>query len=375
MGDAMAITWRNMEDATVDMGPSFAITPAQKGTWVEIGVSDLVKTLSPNDAHLVLKLDCLASGSSQSHVLFGTSDTDKAPQLVKSDGTTANVLASQDAFVRGGKYKEVRYGVSNFMGIKKENNEASVRKGLVRFDLSGYDLSSFTRAVLRLHVKDIGRDTFRAITVSKLNNPDLDLHTVSWNTLDASQVTVGEAVTIHKNLKGRWIDFVVTDLLQSSTPIQTAIFLLENKGAARGHGWMQFDTLESDVNLAPQLILDALDSVADSTPSPTVSPTQTLNPTAAFDEFVIAPTQDAYLRGGIYQYSNFGTDPALVVKKDGNNNDNRDYDPKSILVFDTSRFNFQSSSTTLILLLENRSNNNPVTFGSRESDHPPHVIT
>merc|ERR1712151_112875 len=345
------------------------------------------------------------------------------------DGTTANVLASQDAFVRGGKYKEVRYGVSNFMGIKKENNEANVRKGLVRFDLSGYDLSSSTGAVLRLHVKDIGRDTFRAITVSKLNNPDLDLHTVSWNTLDASQVTVGEAVTIHKNLKGRWIDFVVTDLLQSSTPIQTAIFLLENKGAARGHGWMQFDTLESDVNLAPQLILDALDSVADSTPSPTVS-----------------PTQDAYLRGGIYQYSNFGTDPALVVKKDGNNNDNRDYDPKSILVFDTSRFNFQSSSTplklwvqaingnspitvsrlvdsdweedtvtwsnfdvvkmlsapvvtitssdketyvevpidsllattpstTLILLLENRSNNNPVTFGSRESDHPPHVIT
>merc|ERR1712151_804175 len=291
------------------------------------------------------------------------------------DGTTANVLASQDAFVRGGKYKEVRYGVSNFMGIKKENNEANVRKGLVRFDLSGYDLSSSTRAVLRLHVKDIGRDTFRAITVSKLNNPDLDLHTVSWNTLDASQVTVGEAVTIHKNLKGRWIDFVVTDLLQSSTPIQTAIFLLENKGASRGHGWMQFDTLESDVNLAPQLILDALDSVADSTPSPTVSPTQTLNPTAAFDEFVIALTQDAYLRGGIYQYSNFGTDSALVVKKDGNNNDNRDYDRKYILVFDTSRFNFQSPSTTLILLLENRSNNNPVTFGSRESDHPPHVIT
>lgn len=262
--DAMAITWRNMEDATVDMGPSFAITPAQKGTWVEIGVSDLVKTLSPNDAHLVLKLDCLASGSSQSHVLFGTSDTDKAPQLVKSDGTTANVLASQDAFVRGGTYEDEQYGLSEEMMVKKDNNAKYNRKGLVRFDLSGYDLSSSTTAVLRLHITDIGRESFRAITVSKLNNPDLDLHTVSWNTLDTSQAIVGNTVTIHKNLKGHWIDIVVTDLLQSSTPIQTATFLLDNRGSARAHGWIKFDTLESDANLAPQLILDALDSVADS---------------------------------------------------------------------------------------------------------------
>lgn len=246
------------------MGPSFAITPAQKGTWVEIGVSDLVKTLSPNDAHLVLKLDCLASGSSQSHVLFGTSDTDKAPQLVKSDGTTANVLASQDAFVRGGTYEDEQYGLSEEMMVKKDNNAKYNRKGLVRFDLSGYDLSSSTTAVLRLHITDIGRESFRAITVSKLNNPDLDLHTVSWNTLDTSQAIVGNTVTIHKNLKGHWIDIVVTDLLQSSTPIQTATFLLDNRGSARAHGWIKFDTLESDANLAPQLILDALDSVADS---------------------------------------------------------------------------------------------------------------
>jgi len=86
--DAMAITYRAIDDATVvAMGPSFVITPEQKGTWVEIDVTELVKTPSTDDSHLVFRLDCLISGAANSHVMFGTSERETAPQLVRSDGT------------------------------------------------------------------------------------------------------------------------------------------------------------------------------------------------------------------------------------------------------------------------------------------------
>lgn len=444
--DAMAITHRAMNDATVvDRGPSFAIIPAQKGTWIEVGVTDLVKSL--NDTHIVFRLDLLDRGGTQSYMMFGTSDLDKTPQLIMADGTTANVLAHQDGYVRDGTYNQVRYGLDDSIEVKNDSNAKYDRKGLVRFDLSGYELSASTTAVLRLHVKSIGSETFRAITVSKLNDPDLDLHAVSWSTLDTSQVTVGEEVSIHTSMAGHWIDFLVTDLLQSATPIEAVVFLLENKGAAKSQGWVHFDTLEGNVNLAPQLILDALDSVAVTTSFPSASPSETPYPTATINEFVIPAIQDAFLRGGIYQYSNFGSDPVLLLRKDGRNDDSRDYDRKSILEFDTSRINFQTSSSTLklwvedisggdcpvtisrlvwsewdeklvtwssfdvvkmntapvftvktsdkesyveipidsllaetpstslVLLLENRSNGSFLTFASRESDHPPHVVS
>jgi len=258
--DAMAITYRTMDDATVvAMGPSFVVTSEKKYTWLEIGVTDLVKTPSPDDSHLVFGLECLSSGVDEGFIMFGISEQGFVPQLVRADGTTAKVLAHQDIFVRYNTYKEMQFGLNKIIMIKNDNNAKYDRKGLVQLDLSGYDLSSSTSAVVRLHVKAIGTNTFCTITVSKLNDPDLDLHLVSWSTLDISRATVGKDVSIHKDMVGRWIDFVVTDLVQSSAPI---VFLLEKKGPPQDKGYVKFETLQSDVELAPQLILDTLDSIS-----------------------------------------------------------------------------------------------------------------
>ena len=64
--------------------------------------------------------------------------------------------------------------------------------------------------------------------VSRLDDKDWDQVLVSWSSLDTTQVTKGQNRLITSNDVKSWVEFFVSDLLQSS--LSNITFLLEYMG-------------------------------------------------------------------------------------------------------------------------------------------------
>ncbi|MGD8171360.1 polysaccharide lyase family 8 super-sandwich domain-containing protein [Vibrio sp. TRT 21S02] len=152
-----------------------------------------------------------------------------------------------DAFVRDGKYAGQSYGNNSYLVVKKDGVGYS-RKTVLQFDLAGLDVTSTSKATLRLHVRNVNTDPSRDITVSRLSNTDWQESNISWNTLPAVNKT-GAIVAVTPNQIGSWLEVDVSDLITTGS----LGLVLENKGSASSKSDVSFSSRES--GNGPQLII------------------------------------------------------------------------------------------------------------------------
>ncbi|WP_238322134.1 DUF7594 domain-containing protein [Vibrio mexicanus] len=156
-------------------------------------------------------------------------------------------MVGADAFVRDGSYANQSFGKNSFLVVKKDGTGYN-RKVVLSFELSGQTLTATTKAVLRLHVKNVNTAVQRQVQFSRLAQANWTESNISWNSLPVVQ-TVGSQLTITPQDKGSWIEVDVTDLVTEGVNS----FLIENPGVADGKGDVSFSSRES--GLAPELVI------------------------------------------------------------------------------------------------------------------------
>ncbi len=159
----------------------------------------------------------------------------------------ATIMVGADAFVRDGSYANQSFGQNSFLVVKKDGAGYN-RKVVLSFDLSGQALTATTKAVLKLHVKNVNTSAQRQVQFSRLASANWTESNISWNSLPAVQM-VGSKMTITPQDKGSWIEVDVTDLVTEGVNS----FLIENPGVADGKGDVSFSSRES--GLAPELVI------------------------------------------------------------------------------------------------------------------------
>ena len=180
------------------------------------------------------------------------------------------INATEDAYVINSDYSEVQFGLDDYLFAHKTLDY--VAKTLVKFNLSGVNITPSSTAVLQLYV-NIARDDVHNVTVSRLDDEDWEEATVSWSSLNTTQVTKGQDLLITgKNVKS-WVEFGVSDLLESSQ--STITFLLEYTGPPGNEHFIYFGSTEGDQH--PKLLL-WLTTVPSMLPSTTMKPSTTASP-------------------------------------------------------------------------------------------------
>lgn len=354
--DTDAITWNTLDQTTAKVGNRLSVDYVDEGSWVEVTVTDLVRAVPGNDK-LVLFLENLSGSRSKGLVGFGTKESGYAPRLVKYDSAAASstaIVSTEDAYVRGGTYDEVRHGILPILRVKESSGSSYDRKSLIEFDLRNVNVLGDTTGILQLFVRNMGVVDVFHVAVSRLDDKDLDFDegTVTWENLDPVKAKNGNRVRITPNEVGSWVEVSVSTLLRSldggAGTTNKVVLFLESRDGSGGEHYVDFESSEG--TYAPRLLLDGFEYLPtdDPSPSPSAAPSVTAVPTndedVRFD--VVA---DGYVRNGIYTDSNFGSDDGLMVKNDSSS----DKDRKAIIEFHLGRHRFgEMDSGTLRLFVQ-----------------------
>jgi len=259
--DESTLSWISFDTSQVTkIGNAVPLNPTDAGSWVELSITDLVLDAVESDSDtLTLLLENRESPAGNIGVIFGTREGDKAAELttVPLNAVDAKISTDDDSYIRNGSHAGTNFGVESQIIVKQDRSDSYDRKGLVEFDLRPFDISSTTSGLLRLYVKDIGSDSSRVLTVSRLNQSasDTDEASITWSTFDGQVVKYGNRFSVLQEHKESWVEVSVTNLLHTSvTDENTLVVFIENRGRSSSQGHVTFGSHEG--GFAAELILD-----------------------------------------------------------------------------------------------------------------------
>ncbi|WP_127585522.1 CBM96 family carbohydrate-binding protein [Paenibacillus koleovorans] len=222
-----------------------------------------------------------------------------------SDGNVLPPVA--DSYIKGGTDAGVNYGSSDLLKVKGTTNSNLVRKGLLKFDLSG--MATAAEAVLRLKGSSGGSPG--TLKVYEASPDSWTESTVTWNNAPAIVGSMLDSITVGTTEQVYELD--VTEAIRQAlgSGRGSITFLLE--GVASEDLLMEFRSLESSSG-QPALYVRGIEQNAQLTR--------------------VAPAADATVRGGTSGNDNYGTSGLLKLYESTNANVKR----KAYLKFDLSQF-------------------------------------
>lgn len=229
-------------------GPRAKITLATPGvgTYVQVTLSEAMN-MGSRTTVVATSSDIQALGKS---VLV---DFD-APAVI----APINVNVAADGFVRDGSYQNSAFGANSYLMVKKDGVGYS-RKVALTFDFS-QQLPSLTntpnssKAVLKLHVENVGTDATRTITIAPLARSDWQESSLTWASFPALASVTSVASVITPSDKGTWLEVDVSALLTPEVRQAGCLsVVVENRGAASAQSDVSFSSRES--GLGAQLVI------------------------------------------------------------------------------------------------------------------------
>lgn len=238
--------------------------------------------------------------------------------LVDTSTNKLRIVATEDAFVRGGTYAGDNYGQSSTLTVKVNSNADYIRESFLKFDLSAIN-QVVGKATLRLRVTN--DDAGPTHVVRFVSDDSWSESTITWNNKPSTGASLGSAVSPPI---GEWFEIDITSQVQTELAGDDLISL--NIHEITNNQFVQYGSTEH----------------ADSTYWPEIEIIY-----ANISE--LTTTDDAFVRGGTYAGDNYGTNSSLVVK--GHNTDS--YRRESYLKFDLSGITETVTNATLRLKVNN----------------------
>lgn len=248
----------------------------------------------------------------------GGSDTATVAVTVTENANAALLYAAADAYVRGGTYASTNYGSDTTLVVKDDSNVDYDRQSFIKFDLMG--LGDIEQATLKLHINSV-QTSPAPVKLYAVTNDTWGESTITWSNKPAAGTLIQ---TLSLTGSGD-ITVDVTSFIQSQQADGAASFCLLQDGTAANN--VSFSSRQGAYSPALDIALAG----------PTVTD--------------LSATNDAYVRGGTYASTNYGSDTTLVVKDDSS----ADYDRQAYLKFDLTGL---TSITSAILILT------PVSLGT-----------
>ncbi len=236
---------------------------------------------------------------------------------------TVNV--SDDTYVRGGSSADSNYGTAPLLIIKDTNNPFYNREVYLKFNLSGQ--TNIQKVTLQIYAANTQDGTVASILCKLISDDSWDEAQITWNTKPPHGATIG-AVSIPGTYDYYEIDITSTAIAEiNNNGIISLVLLKELENSS------QLISVNSKENTANPPKIKIEYATVDPTPTPTPS-----------EEIILNPTHDAYIRSGIYNNINYGSELSLKVKNTANVNYNR----LSYLQFDLNNENNFESATLRI---------------------------
>jgi len=219
-----------------------------------------------------------------------------------SQGVTEldTIFASEDAYVRGGTYSNSNYGTDTTLLVKTSSNVSYTRKSILKFDLSTLQNSVETA---RLYFYGSAQSAMD-VSLHKIADNSWLEDSVSYSTLPTFLSDIG---TIKINTTDSWYSLDVTQYVTNQLLSDSLV----------SFGIVELNTLDklatirsSEASLKPFLEI-------------TVGAHKN-----------IGVLEDAFVRGGLYSNTNYGSDSSLIVKSSTYS----DFTRKSVLKFDLSNY-------------------------------------
>ncbi|MGC1204985.1 MAG: DNRLRE domain-containing protein [Flavobacteriaceae bacterium] len=232
--------------------------------------------------------------------IYARKESNKSSRRKFTLATTGGGNPSQDAdaYVRGGTYANTNYGTSTALEVKEANNADFDRMSFLKFNLNSVSNSNIRSAKIRLKVR---------------------------------RTEAGAQHTMRFVENDSWTE---TGITRNNMPVAGSLVSTQSVPAV--NQWIEFDVTSL---ITQELTGDRILSVRLSESNNTLVSYHSMNATNPNDrpqiqyEFVaIRAEEDAFVRGGTYANTNYGTDTSLIAK-DANN---VSFDRVSFLKFDLS---------------------------------------
>lgn len=272
------------------------------------GVSVTVPMLNPETEYTFTVAAFDASGNESAASAGATVTT-------LTTGVSEDLYPTDDAYVRGGSYQYTNFGSETELQTKNESNLTWTRKSYLKFDFGSFTDSTVASALLSVEVVSCGTDATRTITLYGTNDENWSEDTITWSNAPNDDTVIDSQVM--DDTVGTVYYFDVTNYVINNMDDKVVSFLLINEGPTSSQSHVIFNSKEAGSG-KPTLILQA--------PAPAL----TVNPSA-----------DAYIRGGSYDSTNFGTATELQTKSEASDTWIRE----SYLKFDFGSFTGAAASS------------------------------
>ncbi len=226
-------------------------------------------------------------------------------------GVTLQLIAVEDASVRGGTYATTNYGDSTTLEIKKSINASYDRDGFVRFDLATLTDKDISAVTLRLFAGNQSNNTATVPLIVRTAGSAWAESTLVYNNRPA--LTDPALGTISISGAKKWFEIDVTAAVQAALDNHQTSLEIGIEASASATPVVQINSSEAAAN-APELVAVVHGVVIEPPPvdPPPVDPPP-VDPPPATPVTIVAQT-DAHVRGGSTANTNFGQAPTLEIK-------------------------------------------------------------
>ncbi|PWI35062.1 hypothetical protein DI392_01940 [Vibrio albus] len=178
-------------------------------------------------------------------------------QLQAAQQPELTLLAVADTELQGGQYADRNFDIVSRWDLwagqitDGDAAEAGVTKevkSVIKFDLTQLSSAGAEKAVLKLHVRNIGGQSPQTVQVAALADSHWSEAGVTWNNLPAVK---SESIpwTVSSEQKKQWVELDVTKLVNEAQSSGAISLLLSNKGS----GFVAFGSDETDQ--IPELVV------------------------------------------------------------------------------------------------------------------------
>eukprot|EP00586_Coscinodiscus_wailesii_P022138 CAMPEP_0172502824 /NCGR_PEP_ID=MMETSP1066-20121228/163069_1 /TAXON_ID=671091 /ORGANISM="Coscinodiscus wailesii, Strain CCMP2513" /LENGTH=1023 /DNA_ID=CAMNT_0013278223 /DNA_START=40 /DNA_END=3111 /DNA_ORIENTATION=- len=251
------LTYADIETAKIEKeGSPFDVTLRNEGALFFVDIRDLIDGLVlKQSSKLVIMLQNQAVAGPDTLCAFSSRESDNPPKL--SIKLKPKLFPTKDAYIRGGFYRDEKYGTVPFLGVRKDSNLSNMERSILEFDLGGYMNaagSTIKGATLRLFIANGQADVpITIMTVRLPSSYQWEENQMTWRELQQIPIDkMGSSVTITPDDKQHWFDIDVTDFIQELGGSKL-IILLQHYGVSGPSTYVQFHSRENDS--PPELVL------------------------------------------------------------------------------------------------------------------------
>jgi len=226
--------------------------------------------------------------------------------------TFTTVKAIDDTYVRGGATANSNFGNSSLLDIKADSNATYARFGYLRFGLAPFIGKSITSVKLRLYAGSSQTvATIIPLAVKAAGNDWVE-STVNYNNRPA--ITGNALGTLNVGPAKQWFEIDVTAHVAAAVAANQTSLSFSLSGTTNTAPFARVNSSEAATN-QPELVVGA--TATGPVDPPPVDPPP-VDPPPVDPVTVINAVDDASVRGGSTATTNFGNDPLLDIKSDGN---------------------------------------------------------